>query len=729
MGSILPGYQYDIFISYRQKDNLPAPGGEGWVTEFVQALKNELEATFKETISVYFDANPHDGLLDTHDVDDSLKEKVKCRVFIPIISRTYCDPKSFAWSKEFIPFIEFTKNDDHGMKVKLSNGNVASRVLPVRIHDLDKEDTVLFEQTTGSVMRGVDFVYSEAGINRPLKQTDNKKDNLYKTNYHNQVNKASIAIKEIISSMNSQEKEPSTGKKNIQRTDSPGRKKTKPKMALWITLATIISLSAAIYLIFPSTTTSVEDPGEVSIAVLPFDDMSPDGDQEYFSEGLSEELRNALTKQSGLRVMGRTSSFSFKGKESDVKVIGEELGVSTVLEGSVRKSGNTLRITAQLTSTENGFQIWSESYDRELTEIFKVQDEITDAILRELKIHLTGGSTKVADEITTDLSAYELYMQARKKLAMRGKHLYDAIDLFEKVIEIDENYSLAYSGLGRSISLLPSHNGVPTKKFITKTKEAAQKAIDLNRENAEAYSVMGYALAFMEWKFAEAAPFFQRSYEINPSDAEIINFLGDYYALTWHPLAIETEKRAYDLDPLHPIQSNDLSVAYQFVGDYKEVEKYSRISIQLDSFLLQAFDNLVDAYIGLERYDEAEQIVRNYPSPDRFMDLKLKNKMASIHVKKGEVEKAEQIAVELETAAKKEEFFASYMAILYHRLGKDEKVEYWMEKAIERRDYYLIMDWQFTLPERYPQNSAIRKTFDAPELKELFEKRRMNTGN
>ena len=133
MASLISGFEYDIFISYRQKDNKH----DGWVTEFVDNLKGELESTFKEEISVYFDINPHDGLLETHDVDASLKDKLKCLVFIPIISRTYCDPKSFAWENEFKAFIEQASEDHFGLKVKLSNGNVANRVLPVRIHDLD----------------------------------------------------------------------------------------------------------------------------------------------------------------------------------------------------------------------------------------------------------------------------------------------------------------------------------------------------------------------------------------------------------------------------------------------------------------------------------------------------------------------------------------------------------------------------------------------------------------
>src|SRR5512136_1994464 len=161
MSSIIEGYNYDIFISYRQKDNKH----DGWVTEFVDNLKGELESTFKEEISVYFDINPHDGLLETHDVDASLKEKLKCLVFIPIISRTYCDPKSFAWEHEFKAFIDLTSKDQFGLKVKLPNTNVACRLLPIRIHDLETEDIKLCESVLFGVLRGIEFIFSEPGVN------------------------------------------------------------------------------------------------------------------------------------------------------------------------------------------------------------------------------------------------------------------------------------------------------------------------------------------------------------------------------------------------------------------------------------------------------------------------------------------------------------------------------------------------------------------------------------
>jgi integrase len=175
MASLIPGYEYDIFISYRQKDNK----GDRWVSEFVEALKTELESTFKEEISVYFDINPHDGLLETQDVDASLQDKLKCLIFIPIISRTNCDPKSFAWEHEFQAFVERTSRDQYGLKVKLPNGNVSSRVLPVRIHDLDASDIKVCESVLGTVLRGVEFIYKEPGVNKPLTGKNGQIDQVF----------------------------------------------------------------------------------------------------------------------------------------------------------------------------------------------------------------------------------------------------------------------------------------------------------------------------------------------------------------------------------------------------------------------------------------------------------------------------------------------------------------------------------------------------------------------
>jgi tetratricopeptide (TPR) repeat protein len=194
MPGILKGYNYDIFISYRQKDNKQG----GWVTTFVKDLKSELESTFKEELSLYFDINHKDGLLGNYDVEESLKEKLKCLIFIPIVSRTYCDTNSYAWKNELRTFIDQASTDDLGLKIKLANGNVANRVLPVQIHELDEADRRLFEGELRGFIRGIEFIYKEPGVNKPLTPEDDEKKNLNGTRYRIQVNRTANAISEII---------------------------------------------------------------------------------------------------------------------------------------------------------------------------------------------------------------------------------------------------------------------------------------------------------------------------------------------------------------------------------------------------------------------------------------------------------------------------------------------------------------------------------------------------
>ncbi len=198
MPSVVSGFEYDIFISYRQKDNKY----DGWVTEFVSNLRKELEATFKDDISIYFDENPHDGILETHNVDKSLKDKLKTLIFIPIISQTYCDPNSFAWQHELLAFLEMLSNDKFGRYVKLANGNISDRILPVRIHDLDPEDLNLYKITTNEILRPVDFIYRLPGVNRQLRARDDEQiKNPNQILYRDQLNKVARAIKDIINGL------------------------------------------------------------------------------------------------------------------------------------------------------------------------------------------------------------------------------------------------------------------------------------------------------------------------------------------------------------------------------------------------------------------------------------------------------------------------------------------------------------------------------------------------
>ena len=195
MASILPVYQYDIFVSYRHNDNKY----DAWVTEFVAKLNQELDATLKDKLSIYFDKNPREGLQDTHHVDQSISNKIKALIFIPIISQTYCDTNSFAWNQEFKVFKRESENDPIGRIIKLPNGNVASRILPVKIHDIDVEDVKLLESELAGALRSIDFIYRDAGVNRPLRPVDDEIHSAGgKILYRNQINKLANAVKEIV---------------------------------------------------------------------------------------------------------------------------------------------------------------------------------------------------------------------------------------------------------------------------------------------------------------------------------------------------------------------------------------------------------------------------------------------------------------------------------------------------------------------------------------------------
>ena len=313
MPSILPSFEYDIFISYRHNDNL-----DGWVTNFVESLEKELRSTLKDSVSIYFDKNPHDGLLETHNVDKSLEGKLKCLIFIPILSQTYCDPKSFAWQHEFCAFNKLSNEDQFGRDIKLSNGNVTSRILPVKIHDLDTEDMSIVENEIGGVLRPVEFIFRSPGVNRPLQaHEEHPHDNGSKLFYRDQINKVANAIKQIVYGIRKPERHLITP----SATDNQSWPISRTKVLLvWTVVVFALAACLGLYWMLKPSANPAE---EKSIVVLPFRNLSGDADQDYLSDGISEELFHMLSKIQGLRVIGRTSSFSLRdGPENSREKIG-----------------------------------------------------------------------------------------------------------------------------------------------------------------------------------------------------------------------------------------------------------------------------------------------------------------------------------------------------------------------------------------------------------------------
>lgn len=346
-----------------------------------------------------------------------------------------------------------------------------------------------------------------------------------------------------------------------------------------------------------------------SIAVLPFLNMSNDPEQEYFGEGMAEEILNSLTHLKDLKVAGRTSSFQFKEKNMGLKEIGEKLGVSTVLEGSVRKQGNRLRVTAQLIKVEDGFHLWSERFDREMDDIFAIQDEIALAITEKLKITLLQDDrSKITKIYTSNTDAYELYLKGRFHLNRRGASILTGIQCFQKAIELDPDFALAYAGFADSLSMTTSWGLAHPAGIINKAKESANKAIFLDDTLSEPYCSLGMHFTFFERNWIEAKKNFLHSIKLNPKFSQA-HYLYAWDLLSWVEGKFDEAEKygetAIKLDPLSSICYASHALILHTAKKYEKSLEVAKTSIDLDgnSFVGHLGEGL--SYLGLQRYDEA----------------------------------------------------------------------------------------------------------------------------
>jgi len=671
MSSIIEGYNYDIFISYRQKDNKH----DGWVTEFVNNMKGELESTFKEEISVYFDNNPHDGLLETHDVDESLKDKLKCIIFIPIISRTYCDPKSFAWEHEFKAFFELVSQDQFGLKVKLPNGNVASRVLPVKIYDLDQTDIKLCESVLGGVLRSVDFIYKSAGVNRPLRASeDHPHDNLNKTYYRDQINKVANSIKEIITAIGEHIPRKEEVPKEVFKPISVPQKNSKTKII--VASGIILALIMFGYFFIPKLFKS-SSPGDKSIAVLPFTNLSNDPEQEYFSDGIVEAILDRLFKIGELKVTSGTSTKRYKNTELSVKKIGRELGVSSILEGSIQKIGNNVRITAQLIDARTDVHLWSETYDRNISDIFSIQSEVAQNVARELKATLTSKEKgQIEKNQTNNVEAYNLYLRGRFFWNQRTEEgQKKSIEYFEKSVAIDPDYALAYTGLADAYFILTWKGWSPNPEGYIKAKKYALRAIEIDKNLAEAHATLGWLLFWAEWKWEEARKELKLAIELNPNYANAHQYYSELLdILRQDKEAHEQLNLALELDPLSPAM-NALNVLHYYnEGKLKESLEACRRLEEIDLYKSQGvYWQYFRIYLRYGEDLKAIEALQKVMPGDTLTIKEVYNKSGINGIFNWFIESG---------VSKSTNYFRS-LAILYTILGKKEEELSWLEKALK----------------------------------------------
>jgi TolB-like protein len=607
MASIIPGYEYDIFISYRQNDNR-----SGWVTEFVAAFEEELAATLKEHVSVYFDTNPKDGLLETHNVDKSLETKLKCLIFIPIISQTYCDKNCFAWKNEFLAFNNMAKNDRFGIDIRLPGGNVASRILPVRIHDLDHEDKALLESELGGVLRSVDFIYREAGVNRPLRPADNASENLNRIQYRNQVNKLANAVKEIITG---------TGNFGLVKNESladkileiPEIRSVKAKRFKYKTLliAFVITalLASAVFLV-PSIFKSSSMPVDHSIAVLPLEILSSNPGQEYFSDGMMQEILNHLFMIGGLKIPSGTSSMRFRGSKLSVKEIASQLDVSYVLEGNVSISGNNVRIIVRLINGKNEKLIWTEDYKRTLTaiDLLDIQSDVAQKVADNLKVVLNPDVEKrIKARPTENTEAYLLFLQARQMMGQNES----VRQLLEKAIVLDPGFSDAYAAL--ALYWLIQGNDLYGKlnhdQVLEKTEPLLTKALQLDKNSVMAHTYLASVKLWYNWDFKSVEKEFRIVNQLNPSTSDAyLEFVQYLIILGKFDDALMIINKTSSGDNVNADRFVAQALAYCYSGQQqiaiKIVETYLS-DIQVDNFILF---NSMRIYICTGKYDKVIEL-------------------------------------------------------------------------------------------------------------------------
>jgi len=425
----------------------------------------------------------------------------------------------------------------------------------------------------------------------------------------------------------------------------------------------------------------VEEKTTPSIAVLPFADMSPQKDQEYFCDG--------MTQLSDLKVIARTSAFSFKGQNLDVREIGKKLNVGTVLEGSIQKAGDRVRITAQLVNTTRGEHLWSEKYDRDMEDIFAIQDEISEAIVEKLKPTLLGEEkTKLSRREIVDLEAYDLYLRGRYFLEKNSeKALRKAIECFEQAIEKAPDYALAYVGLAEVYSIVPIFSpSSPAKEAYSKAREAALKALEIDDKLAEAHYRLGLINMYYDWDWEGVEKAFKQELELNPGSAEVYHF----YAIHLRNMrrfdeGIEMIRRALELDPLSLGINREAASSFYFAGRHDQAIKQLQKTIEMDPTF--PYVHLVFGFVYLQKGMHAEAMAefekeknvlgRSHPAAEMAIGI--------VHALMGRREEAEK-TLEL---FKKTRVAPFMVATLYFALGDKDHGFEWMDKAIEERDVWL----------------------------------------
>lgn len=418
---------------------------------------------------------------------------------------------------------------------------------------------------------------------------------------------------------------------------------------------------------------------KTSIAVLPFTNMGMDKEQEYFSDGLAEELTEVLSKNPKLRVISRTSAFSFKGKEVGIKTIAEKLNVTHVLEGSVRKAGNQLRITAQLIEAATDSHLWSQTYDRRLENIFAVQDDIANSVAGALKVTLEGGQTFKAKQ--TNPEAYIAYLQGRYFTDRRGKEdMEKAIEYYKDALQIDPNYARAWMGLSAAVGRQANWGYVARDEGFSKARRYVEKALELDPNLAEGHAQLGYIKLTHDWDWTGADAAYKRAMQLEPANAEVVRGAALLpFALGRFDEAITLSRRAIELDPLRIATYNNHGAYCEYAGRWQEAEQAHRKALELNPQCPNAHRRLGFIFLELSKPQEALAEMQKEPEPSR----RAQGLAIAYHALGNKKEADAGLAEYIEKYHKQGAF---YIAEIYAYRGETDKALEWLERAYKQRD-------------------------------------------
>ncbi|MFI5152289.1 MAG: tetratricopeptide repeat protein [Chitinophagales bacterium] len=469
-----------------------------------------------------------------------------------------------------------------------------------------------------------------------------------------------------------------------QRKNIQGKlKKKKYQKNIVIAVLSFILLAVVAFFIYKENFSKNDNSGiDKSIAVLPFVNMSNNKDQEYFSDGLSEELLNLLSRMPELKVIGRTSSFSFKGKNEDLRIIGEKLGVANILEGSVQKDGNKIRVTAQLIRASDGFQLWSEKYDRNIEGIFKLQDEIAGAVVRQLKLKLLAMPKSGASQV--NMEVYDLILQGNYFAEKRDKeNLAKALDFYLKALAIDSLNARGWAVVARCYDLQSSWDWIDRNQGFEKAREAATKALALDANQVEGHLALGGVdVYYFDWDGAEAE--FQKAMNLEPGNADVLRMTGFLSHRTGRfEEGIRLTKQAITLDPVKAVAYYNYGQLLYYANNYEEAiisykkaleinPQFPRVHIYLgEVYLLQGKPEMALA----EMKQETEKVLYELG-------------MALAYHALGRTKEADEALTNYVFNYQND--WAYIIAEIYAFRGEKDKAFQWLEKAYKKKDTWLI---------------------------------------